>query len=278
MKIACLGCGKMGGALVKAILKSNVKCEVFVTARHSEKAQAFAKENGCFAAESNREAVEGADLVILAVKPNVLKDVIDEISYALTPNDSNNYKCAVIVSVAAGVSIDSVSAWVGGEHPIVRLMPNVACQVGEGLIALCANEKTSDEDLKTVKALFEKAGAISEVDEKLIDAITCVSGSAIAFAFEYIEAMADASVMLGINRADSYSYALQTLKGAVALMKETGSDPCKLKDDVTSPAGTTIEGIAVLKKLGFQGSIIEAVRAMNKKCKAMNRASKGSRG
>lgn len=270
MKIACLGCGKMGGALVKAILKSAVKCEVFVTARHSEKAKAFAAENGCVAAESNSKAVEGADLVILAVKPNALKSVIDEIKYALEPKDSNDYKCAVIVSVAAGVSIKSIDEWVGGEYPIVRLMPNVACQVGEGLIALCANEVIDEEDLKMLRELFEKAGAISEVDEKLIDAITCVSGSAIAFAFEYIEAMADASVMLGINRADSYSYALQTLKGAVALMKESGSDPCKLKDDVTSPAGTTIEGIAVLKKLGFQGTIIEAVRAMSNRCKAMN--------
>lgn len=255
VNIACIGCGVMGGALVRAMTTVVGPKKITVSAKSFEEAKAFSDETKCNAVVSNAEAVKGAKFVFIAVKPAFVAEVLKEIAPALSDD-------AAVVSMAAGVKLESIQAALDGrKRTLIRIMPNMPAAIGEAMIALTSKSDAASEDVQTAKALLESAGKVEIVDEKLMDCVTAVSGSGPAFVFMFIEAMADAAVRLGMPRAQAYIYAAQTLKGSAAMALETGKHPGALKDAVCSPAGTTIEGVAALERNGFRNSVIEAVMA-----------------
>ena len=216
-KIACIGCGVMGGALVKAMVKVVSASNITVTAVSYAEAVEFSKVTGVKAAYSNAEAVKDADFIFIAVKPAYVAQVLAEIRGEIKDG-------AVYVSMAAGVTLESIASFAenGREVRAIRIMPNIPATVGEAMIALAKSENTPNEDAEVVKSLLGKAGKVDFVAEKLMDGVTAVSGSGPAYAFLFIEALADAAVRFGIPRKSAYLYAAQTLKGAATLFLEDG--------------------------------------------------------
>ena len=253
MKIACIGTGAMGGAIMSAVCKKYDSKDIFVTDKNTEMGKAFAEKNGCNFVASNTEAIKEADYVFLAVKPQFLGDVFAEIKDVIS-NDQ------VIISMAAGIAISKLKAF-APKARFVRMMPNVCAQIGEAMTAVTSYENITNAEMNTVKEILSSAGKVEQVPEKLMDCVTAVSGSGPAFVFMFIEAMADAAVRCGMPRAQAYTYAAQTVKGSAALVLESGKHPAVLKDSVTSPAGTTIEGVAALEENGFRHAVIQAVTA-----------------
>ena len=252
-KIACIGTGSMGGAIMRAVCKRFDAWNVTVTSKNPEHAKAFAEENGCKSFEKNADAVKDAKYVFIGVKPVMVESVLKEIFPCLSKN-------SVVISMAAGMSIEKLEGFAKGLR-FVRIMPNVPAQIGQAMTALSCNSNISEEELAEIKAILEAAGKVEQVPEKLMDCVTAVSGSGPAFVFMFIEALADAAVRCGMPRAQAYTYAAQTVYGSAGMVLESGKHPAALKDMVTSPAGTTIEGVAALEKNGFRNAVIEAVTA-----------------
>lgn len=262
-RVACIGVGMMGGALMRAVLKVVDGKNLVVSAGKRATATSFAKETGCNAAASNCEAVAAADVVFLAVKPFLIATVVQEVAHLLAGK--------TVVSMAAGLKLATIqevyrSAISSSSSPLapvewVRIMPNLPVVVGEGMVALCGGQETAPEALQLVGSLLAAAGWVEVVEEKLMDAVTAISGSGPAYGFIFIEALADAAVKLGMSRQQAYIYAAQTLKGAAAMQLETGRHPADLKDGVCSPAGTTIAAVEALEQKGFRSSIMAAATA-----------------
>lgn len=268
IKVCCIGAGVMGGALMKSVIQAVGGENLFVTDFCEEKAQEYAQSQGCRWAKTNREAVQTADVIFIAVKPQKVQSVIEEVGDLLAGK--------TVISMAAGVSLKSLqefSAPFNAECSkingikLFRIMPNIPAVVGEGMIALCCPEDPvgpegeNKETMEGIVSLLAQAGRVEIVEEKLMDAVTAISGSGPAYAFIFIEALADAAVSLGMTRSQAYIYAAQTLKGAAAYMLESNRHPGELKDAVCSPAGTTIAAVEVLEKEGFRAGIIAAAKA-----------------
>ena len=251
MKIACIGTGAMGGAIMRSVCKKYDVKNISVTDKNTEGAKAFASENGCNFASGNIEVLKDADFAFIAVKPQFLKDVFDEIHGHVDAK-------TVLISMAAGVKLETLKAFLP-EGRFVRMMPNVCAQIGEAMTAVTKSAEVSDDEFKTAKEILSAAGIVEEVPEKLMDCVTAVSGSGPAFVFMFIEALADAAVLCGMPRAQAYTYAAQTVKGSAELVMETGKHPAALKDSVCSPAGTTIAGVKALEENGFRNAVIQAV-------------------
>lgn len=258
----CIGCGSMGGAIVRAICRKYSAAAVLVSALHPEHAQKIAGETGCRAAEKNTEVASAAQYLFIAVKPQYVAGVMQEISGSIR-------KDAVIISMAAGISLENLRKL--SPVPVVRIMPNMPAQIGEAMTALCCGDDVPAGALADITELLQSAGKVEKVDEKLMDCVTAVSGSGPAYAFMFIEALADAAVRFGMPRKQAYIYAAQTLKGSAAMVLEDGRCPGALKDTVCSPAGTTIEGVAALEKAGFRAAVIDAVTAAYNKSVSMHR-------
>ncbi|MBU3849626.1 MAG: pyrroline-5-carboxylate reductase [Candidatus Treponema excrementipullorum] len=265
IKVCCIGAGVMGGALMKSVIQAVGGENLTVTDFCEEKAQEYAQRQGCRWAKTNRDAVHTADVIFIAVKPPKVQSVIEEVGDLLAGK--------TVISMAAGVSLKSLQEFsapfnVGdgktSSIKLFRIMPNIPAVVGEGMIALCCLEGTegeSKENLEQIVSLLAHAGRVEIVEEKLMDAVTAISGSGPAYAFIFIEALADAAVSLGMTRNQAYIYAAQTLKGAATYMLESNRHPGELKDAVCSPAGTTIAAVEVLEKEGFRAGIMAAAKA-----------------
>ena len=251
--ISCIGTGAMGGAIMRAVCKKYDVKKIKVTDKNAAMGQKFAKENGCAFAATNAEAVKNSKYIFLAVKPQFLGEVFEEIADLISPD-------SVVISMAAGVKLEKLEAW-APKARFVRMMPNVCAQIGEAMTAVTYKSNITDEEAGAVKEILGSAGKVEQVPEKLMDCVTAVSGSGPAFVFMFIEALADAAVRCGMPRAQAYTYAAQTVYGSAGMVLETGSHPAVLKDMVCSPAGTTIEGVAALEKQGFRNAVIEAVTA-----------------
>ena len=263
MKVACIGVGMMGGALMRAVVSVVSGQNLVVSDGTPSKAAEFAQATGCQAATSNGEAVSAAEVIFLAVKPNMIQTVVQEVAPLLAGK--------TVVSMAAGLKLATIremyrsalSTASGPDASVewVRIMPNLPAVVGEGMVALCGLAETCSAALSTVEALLVAAGRVEVVEERLMDAVTAISGSGPAYGFIFIEALADAAVKLGMPRQQAYIYAAQTLKGAAAMQLETGRHPADLKDGVCSPAGTTIAAVEALEQKGFRSSIMAAATA-----------------
>ena len=251
-KIACIGTGAMGGAIMRAVCNKFDPNNITVSNRTLEKGKSFANDTGCRFADNNKDCIKDAKYIFIAVKPAFLSDLFTEIKNDI-PSD------AVVISMAAGVKIEKLESFAKARY--VRIMPNVPAQIAKGMTALSCNDNITSEEISDITEILETTGKVEQVPEKLMDCVTGVSGSGPAFVFMFIEAMADAAVRCGMPRKQAYTYAAQTVMGSAALVLETGKHPGELKDSVTSPAGTTIEGVAALESNGMRNAVIEAVTA-----------------
>ena len=252
MTIGCIGTGAMGGAIMRAVCKKYDVSKIKVTDKNAAMGKAFAKETGAQFVKTNKEILD-CDYIFLAVKPQFLGDVFDEIAGKLSSK-------TVVISMAAGVKIEKLEAWAPSAR-FIRMMPNVCAQIGQAMTAITYGSNITEAEEKTAIEILSSAGRVEVVPEKLMDCVTAVSGSGPAFVFMFIEAMADAAVRCGMPRAQAYTYAAQTVYGSAGMVLQGDKNPAALKDMVCSPAGTTIEGLAALEKNGFRNAVIEAVTA-----------------
>lgn len=259
-KIGFIGCGNMGGALARAV--KNAGCDSIVLADpDTEKRDALAAEIGAETACAETAAAE-CDFIFMGVKPQVIAAAFDGIKDALSKN-----KDVIIVSMAAGVSKEKIKA-MSGKESIIRIMPNMPASVGAGVI-LAAAENVSDEKKTEFEKIMGKAGIFDWLDEKLIDAASALSGCGPAFVYMFIEALADGAVACGLPRDKALLYAAGTLEGSAKAMLENGVHPEKLKDQVCSPAGSTIMGVKALEDGGFRAAAMNAVIEAYKRTKEL---------
>src|ERR1700685_3708332 len=241
-RIAVLGAGKIGGILLRAFLKQKLvqPKRVHATVRHAEKARALAKQLGIEASSDNRAAVRDADIILLAVKPQVVKEVLEEIKPEMKAGK-------LIVSVVASVSTQLMEKQLGMDLPVVRAMPNTPCAIGCGMTGLAKGIHAGKEHMEIARAMFEAVGRVVDVDEKQIDAVTGLSASGTAFIYIILESLAEGGVKVGLPRDVSTLLAAQTMMGAARMVLDTGDHPALLKDAVTTPAGSTVDGILALE-------------------------------
>ncbi len=263
----------MGSALVRALVKQGAPSpdRVLVSDPHRERREALAQDLGVRTTDSGRAAAEFADLLLLAVKPQVFDKVLADIAPATGPD-------TLVVSIAAGVSIATMQSQLAAGTRVVRCMPNTPALVGAAATGIASGEHASEEDRRLVRALFERIGIAVEVDETLLDAVTGLSGSGPAFIFVIIEALADAGVKMGLSRSASMRLAAQTVYGAAKLLIETGEHPGRLKDMVCSPGGTTIAGLHTLESGGLRTTLMDAVEQATLRSRELGRELEGKLG
>ncbi|MCI9531196.1 MAG: pyrroline-5-carboxylate reductase [Lachnospiraceae bacterium] len=264
--IGFIGGGNMATAIIGGILQSGIAAkEQLIAADTSENALAALQERfGIRTTHSNQEAAEAADILFLAVKPHILPQATAEIQGCVDAD-------MLLVSIAAGTSIQAIESLFGQEIKLIRAMPNTPALVGEGMSALCANSRVSEAELAEIRSIFSSFGACEVVSESMIDTVVGVSGSSPAYVYLFIEAMADAAVADGMPRAQAYRFAAQSVLGSAKMVLETGSHPGALKDAVCSPGGTTIEAVAILEEEGMRHAVIRAQRACVQKSKDMGK-------
>ncbi len=256
-KIGFIGCGNMGSAILGGMLSAKIveKENVLVSCRSDSSKNRITEEFGVTIVD-NKEVAGKSDIIFLAVKPNVFSEVIPEISGSIPDN-----KMPLIISIAAGMTIERIEELFGRDIKLIRSMPNTPALVGEAMSALCVNGNVTDEDREFALQIFESFGEAEYISEKLMDAVIGVSGSSPAYIYMLIEAMADGAVLSGMPRSQAYKFAAQSVLGSAKMVLETGIHPGELKDAVCSPGGTTIEGVATLEQLGFRDAIIAAEKA-----------------
>ena len=261
--IGFLGCGNMGGAIARAVCKAADPQSVWLANRTPAKAEALAAELGCNTT-SNDEVAGRCDLIFLAVKPQMMEELLAPLRFTLAERPGRFVLC----SMAAGLSIGRIQEMAGGDYPVIRIMPNTPASVGAGMIQYCTSGVTAEEEADFLR-LMAPAGRLDAVPEALIDAASCVSGCGPAWVYQFIEALADGGVACGLTRPMAMECAAQTLIGAARLMLETGRHPGALKDAVCSPGGATIQGVRALEAGGFRSAVMEAVIAAYEKSAEM---------
>ncbi|NQT37494.1 MAG: pyrroline-5-carboxylate reductase [Planctomycetes bacterium] len=255
-KIGFIGAGQMATAMGRGFVEAGmIAAEDLSASDPSEDARAgFAEATGGRVTDDNREVAAAAELLILAVKPQYLPPVLAGLKGAIRPD-------ALVVSIAAGVRLDALAQGLDRREKLVRVMPNTPCLVGEGALGYSLGEGVSAEEAEALGRLLGSLGQAFAVEEKLLDAVTGLSGSGPAFVFAVIEALSDGGVKMGLPRPIATTLAAQTVRGAAQMVLTTGEHTGTLKDRVTSPGGTTIAGIAALESGGLRAALIGAVEA-----------------
>lgn len=251
--LALLGLGKMGSILLEAFLREGLveRDRVHATVQHEERVTELAERFGVRVSTDNPAAVAGAGVVLLCVKPQVVGSVCAEIAPALPPD-------GLLVSVAASVPTGFIEEAVGSAA-VVRAMPNTPCVVGEGMTGVSRGVHATPEHLELTRRLFDAVGRTAVVDEKHMDAVTGLSASGPAFLYVILESLAEAGVKVGLPRDVATLLAAQTCRGAAAMVLDTGSHPALLKDEVTTPAGCTVDGLLELEEGKLRVTLIKAV-------------------
>ena len=251
-KIGFIGMGNMGYSMLKGVLNYLNSQDIIFTCLSSEKKEKISNETGVRYAESNAECANSAKYIILAVKPQVYNTVLKNIQNVITEE-------SVIISLAPGITIAAIKEELGADIKVVRAMPNTPALVGEGMTGICyENGELDFAEKEFVEQFFNSFGKVVTVPEKLMSGVVCASGSSPAYVYMFIEALADSVVKYGIPRQEAYKLVAQTVLGSAKMVLETGEHPGKLKDNVCSPAGTTIQGVAALEEFGFRNAIIKA--------------------
>jgi len=261
LRVAVLGAGKMGGILLQAFLHSGLftKSQIVATVAHEERAEALGKQFGVTVTTDNLAAASEADVILLGVKPQQMTDVVGSIAPALKPG-SAVHPGTLLISFAASVKTSSIEQAAGPGVAVIRAMPNTPAKLGVGVTALCRGAHVTDEQLALAQRIFDTVGRTVIVDEKHMDAVTGLSGSGPAFLYIIIEALAEAGVNVGLPRDTATLLAAQTTFGAAKMVLETGAHPALLKDEVTTPAGCTVDGILELEEGGLRVTLIKAVK------------------
>lgn len=262
MKIGFIGCGNMARAMIGGILGEGLvkKEEILASDKGEEVLLSASEKLGIVTCKDNCKVAMEADVLFLAVKPIFYEQVIREIRGSVKEN-------CMVVSIAPGKTLEWIGKCFERELLLVRAMPNTPALVGEGMAGICYGDKVGKEQKELIVRLFSSFGKCREVEEGLMDAVVSVSGSAPAYVFMMIEAMADAAVADGLSRDAAYTFASQAVLGSAKMVLETGCHPAALKDMVCSPAGTTIEAVRVLEERGFRSSIMEAMKVCTQKAK-----------
>lgn len=264
MKLGFIGCGNMASAMIGGILRKGVYCkDEIIVSNLTEAGSKKSRETlGVVTTMDNREVVRKAKVIVLAVKPQFYEEVLGEIKGDLTPDH-------MVIGIAPGKTISWLEDKCGQPLKIARFMPNTPAQVGEGMTGVCVSENVTEEDLKLLCEITDSFGQTEVVPERLMDAVSAVSGCSPAFVYMFIEAMADAAVAQGMPRGQAYRFASQAVLGSAKMVLETGRHPGELKDMVCSPAGSTIQGVRTLEKNGFRGVVFEALNAAAEKGKTL---------
>jgi pyrroline-5-carboxylate reductase len=264
LRIAVLGAGKMGGILLQAFLRSGLftREQIAATVAHDLRAEALSKQLGLTVTTDSCAAVKGADIVLLAVKPTQVVQLVREIGPGLKPN-------ALLLSIAASVKTSAIEEAAGGSRAVIRAMPNTPAMLGAGITALCRGRFVKDEQLALAQKIFETVGRTVVVDERHMDAVTGLSGSGPAFLYIILESLAEAGVNVGLPREIATQLAAQTAYGAARMVLETGSHPALLKDEVTTPAGCTVDGILELEEGGLRVTLIKAVKRATERAREL---------
>ena len=259
MKIGFIGTGNMGGALARAAAKSG-EAELLLANRTPEKARALADAIGAAVCDNTTAAGE-ADHLFLGVKPQMMAGMLAGIAPVLKARAEK----PVLISMAAGLTIESIRAMAGGAYPVIRIMPNMPAAVGEGVIFYACSENCEKADVEAFLSYMAPAGKLFALEEKLHDAGSAVAGCGPAFAAMFLEAMADGGVACGLPRAAAIQYAAQMMFGTAKMVLETNEHPGSLKDRVCSPGGSTIQGVRTLEERGMRAAVFDAVIAAYEK-------------
>ncbi len=252
-KIAFLGAGFMGSAIIRGLVRSGkaLPGNISVFDLFASALTSLENELSIKVADNAVSAVSTADLVILAVKPQVLGDLLGEVG--------DNLGGRLVVSIAAGIKTETIESKLPSDSRVVRVMPNMGAEVGSSATAVCRGKNATQKDADLVMEIFGAVGEVIQVDETLMDAVTALAGSGPAFVFLFMEGLIDAGVRCGLPRQSARTLAFQTVAGAVSLAVKSDKNLADLKESITSPGGTTIAGLAYLESAGFKGTIIRAV-------------------
>jgi pyrroline-5-carboxylate reductase len=255
-KIAILGTGRIGESLVVGLLSSGWRTptEIHATARREERVHELSERHGVQATLSNDEAAAGAALVVIAVKPQDLDALLDEVGAQLTPEQT-------VLTIAAAIPTAQIEARLADGVPVVRAMPNTPSTVHEGIAGLCAGSHAGDEHLTLAEEALSHLGAVVRVSESAMDAITAVSGSGPAYFALLAEAMIEAGILLGLSREISTQLVVQTMLGTAKQLRDERMHPVELREMVTSPGGTTIAAIRELESAGVRAAFLNAIQA-----------------
>jgi pyrroline-5-carboxylate reductase len=253
-KVAVLGAGKMGGILLQVLLKQGLLSPKNTTATvgHEDRARALSRKLGIPVGTNNRKAAESADIILIAVKPQVVEEVASELRGSISPRQ-------LVISVAASVPNRLIEETLAADIPVIRAMPNTPCLLGCGMTALARGAHASAKHVEMATALFNVVGRTVVVDEKHMDAVTGLSASGPAYIYIIIESLAEAGVKVGLPRDVATLLAAQTTMGAAKVVLETGDHPALLKDSVTTPAGCTVDGLMELEEGKLRVTLIKAV-------------------
>jgi pyrroline-5-carboxylate reductase len=266
--IAVLGAGKMGGLITRALLDSGAvdAQRLRATVEHEKEAREVRpKLGGVGVGTSNADAVRGADVVLICVKPNQAAKVLGNIRPALSRD-------ALVLSIVTGVSTEAIESMLEPGTPVVRAMPNTACRIGRGMTALCPGKCSQPSHMEMAEAVFSLMGATAEVDEIHMDAVTGLSASGPAFIYIVLEALAEGGVRVGLSREIATIFAANAALGAASMVLSTGSHPAVLKDEVTTPAGCTIDGIMELEEGNIRATLIKAITTTTRKAGQLARS------
>jgi pyrroline-5-carboxylate reductase len=267
-KIGVIGAGKIGSAIARGVIHAGLvtKDKVMTSDVSEALRQSAATELGIRATVDNLELCSFADIVILAVKPQIVDPVTREIAKKLGASK-------LLISVAAGVPLGRIEAQLEPAARVVRVMPNIPCVVGAGAAGYAGGTHATAADLEKVGAILNSFGVGMAVEEKYLDAVTGLSGSGPAYVFLFMEALADGGVHMGLSRDVALKLAMQTVYGAARLALESGKHLGELKDEVTSPGGTTIAGIYAMEQKGFRGAVMDAVVSATKRSQELGKGS-----
>jgi len=272
-QVGFVGTGNMGEALIHGLLHGHL-CrpeQILCSDTRPERLKAVREKCGVRGTSHNPEVVKQSEIIVLAVKPQILKNVVEEIAKHLDLTK-------LIISIAAGVPLEAIESCAKKELKLIRVMPNICVSVREGASAIASGKHAHKEDLMMAKTIFDSVGKSIFIEEYLLDAVTGLSGSGPAYIFLMIDALADAGVKVGLSRDDALILASQTVLGAAKMLLETGEHPGKLKDRVTSPGGTAIAGLHTLEEGGLRTTLINAVEVATQRSKALGEMMKNNLG
>jgi pyrroline-5-carboxylate reductase len=246
----------MGSAFAEGVVSAGVVAPSDLTLADIDSARLseLAARLGVNVTSDNPAAVSDADVVLLAVKPALVESVLAGVRNVLTADK-------LVISIAAGIKIESIESAISNGVPVIRAMPNTPCRIGHGAVGFSRGSAAKDKHVEVTGRIFNAVGVSVEVPEKLLNAVTGLSGSGPAYVYLIIEALSDAGVRVGLPRDVSLKLAAQTVAGAARMVTDLGEHPARLKDQVTSPGGTTIAGIDALEREGIRSALIEAVKA-----------------
>ncbi len=256
-KIGFIGAGNMGSAIISGLASKNIVDNIFLFDINAEKAREIGDKFKVSVSDSVEAVVSQSEIITIAVKPGDVAGLLNSIGKL--------DKDKIVLSVAAGIKLESIEKILGADTKIIRVMPNTPALIGEGMSVLSPNNSVDDESLETVKEIFQFTGSVLVLPEKHMDAVTGLSGSGPAYVFSFIQALADGGVKMGLPRREAEILSAQTVLGAAKMVLESGEGPIELRNRVTSPGGTTIEGLHSLEKGGFSGIVMDAVEAATKR-------------